>query len=47
MDFIEFVKLVRRLLFHCPKEEDAAKMREKIAKAIEYWDKEGFLDKSM
>lgn len=47
MDVIEFVKLVRRLLFHCPKEEDAAKMKEKIAKAIEYWDKEGFLDKSM
>lgn len=47
MDFIEFVKTVRRLLFYCPKEEDAAKMTEKIAKAIEYWEKEGFLDKSM
>ena len=46
MDFIEFVKAVRTLLFNCPKEEDAAKLREKIRKAIDYWENNNMLDKS-
>lgn len=47
MDFIEFVKTVRKLLFHCPEEGQAEKMKAKIAKAIDYWEKEGYLDKSI
>lgn len=46
-DFIDFVKAVRRLLFQCPAEKDETKLKEKIAKAIDYWQKEGFLDKSI
>lgn len=46
MNIIEFIKLVRRLLFNCPQEDQAAKMKAKIAKAIDYWEKEGFLDES-
>ena len=46
MDFIEFVKAVRTLLFNCPKEEDAAKLREKIRKAIDYWENNNMLYKS-
>ena len=45
MDFIEFVKAVRTLLFNCPKEEDAAKLREKIRKAIDYWENNNMLEK--
>lgn len=47
MDFIEFVKAVRKLLFHCPEEKEEAKLKEKIAKAIDYWQKEGYLNKSI
>lgn len=47
MDFIEFVKTVRQYVFYCPEEKKAAKMKEKIAKAIDYWEKEGFLDESI
>lgn len=46
MDFIEFVKAVRTLVFNCPKEEDAAKLKEKIRKAIDYWEKNDMLEKS-
>lgn len=47
MDFIEFVKAVRKLLFHCPEEDQAKKLKAKIAKAIDYWQKEGYLDKTI
>ncbi len=46
MDIIDFVKAVRTLFFYSPKEEDAAKLRAKIAKAIDYWEKNGMLEKS-
>ncbi len=46
MDFIEFVKAVRTLVFNCPKEEDAAKLRTKISKAIEFWEQNNMLEKS-
>lgn len=44
MDIYEFIAFVREILFENPTDERAEKIKNRIAKAIDWWKKQGMLD---